>query len=113
MNYGIACTRRAGHPAQVTYKRFATARARDAWVKRDKNHYAIEPGDSFGPILLDHGLGYTDAFKPESIDWKTGLPLNGWARIEFQTCDLLCGRRAVWRHPCGGLRCATCPRPDR
>ncbi len=28
------------------------------------------------------------------------------------TCDL-CDRRAVWKHPAGGLRCGRCPRPEK
>lgn len=37
----------------------------------------------------------------------------GWSRLVTPPppeCDL-CGRKAVWQHPAGGLRCATCPRP--
>ena len=34
-----------------------------------------------------------------------------WNRI-VMPCDL-CGRRAIWEHPEGGLRCGKCPRPPR
>jgi hypothetical protein len=34
-----------------------------------------------------------------------------WTIVEPKLCDV-CGKRAAWRHPLGGLRCETCPRPD-
>jgi hypothetical protein len=36
---------------------------------------------------------------------------NGWVRIQPPRCDL-CGRRALWAHPMGGLRCGVCPTPS-
>jgi hypothetical protein len=35
---------------------------------------------------------------------------SGWVIMQQPVCDL-CNRRAIWRHPDGGLRCSTCPRP--
>jgi hypothetical protein len=34
-----------------------------------------------------------------------------WVQIELELCDL-CSKRARWKHPEGGLRCSTCPRPE-
>lgn len=33
-----------------------------------------------------------------------------WERIEPPICDT-CANLAIYRHPAGGLRCASCPRP--
>jgi hypothetical protein len=37
-------------------------------------------------------------------------PSNEWIAIQPPKCDL-CKKVAVWRHPLGGLRCKSCPRP--
>lgn len=37
--------------------------------------------------------------------------MSTWERIEIVRCDL-CDQAACWRHPRGGLRCDTCPRPE-
>lgn len=34
-----------------------------------------------------------------------------WVKIEVKLCDI-CGKRAIWMHPEGGLRCGMCPRPN-
>jgi hypothetical protein len=38
-------------------------------------------------------------------------PSPQWVVIEVPLCDV-CGAHAKYRHPLGGLRCSTCPRPD-
>lgn len=35
----------------------------------------------------------------------------GWLRYVPPGCDI-CGREPCWRHPAGGLRCSSCPRPS-
>lgn len=39
------------------------------------------------------------------------MAIKQWTLIEFRACDL-CDRRAIWKHPAGGLRCSICPRPE-
>ena len=34
-----------------------------------------------------------------------------WTIVEPLLCDV-CHEKATWRHPLGGLRCETCPRPE-
>ena len=34
-----------------------------------------------------------------------------WTIVEPLLCDV-CGQKAAWAHPLGGLRCETCPRPE-
>ena len=34
-----------------------------------------------------------------------------WTRVHKPCCDV-CGKRAEFAHPLGGLRCKTCPRPE-
>ena len=34
-----------------------------------------------------------------------------WTLVEPPLCDV-CGQKAAWAHPLGGLRCETCPRPE-
>lgn len=34
-----------------------------------------------------------------------------WTRIVYPICDLCVGV-ARWKHPEGGLRCHTCPKPE-
>jgi hypothetical protein len=40
----------------------------------------------------------------------TSTVTTGWVRFEPITCDL-CRKVATWKHPAGGLRCDTCPKP--
>jgi hypothetical protein len=35
--------------------------------------------------------------------------MSEWRKIIPPQCDG-CGRRAIWQHPAGGLRCGRCPK---